>query len=80
MAYRSPELYDVQTSTQLDEKMDIWVRMGHGSPKDAREKIRVGTCWLNNEYTNAWIVDRVWDVCFMQPLMVKVPLKQTCIK
>ncbi|KAJ8651895.1 hypothetical protein O0I10_012540 [Lichtheimia ornata] len=24
MAYRSPELYDVQPNTQLDEKMDIW--------------------------------------------------------
>lgn len=27
MAYRSPELYDVQVGTQLDEKMDIWVSM-----------------------------------------------------
>ncbi|KAI8137439.1 kinase-like domain-containing protein [Fennellomyces sp. T-0311] len=24
MAYRSPELYDVQTGTELDEKVDIW--------------------------------------------------------
>lgn len=25
MAYRAPELFDVQTGTTLDEKVDVWV-------------------------------------------------------
>lgn len=25
MAYRAPELYDVQPGKQLDEKVDVWV-------------------------------------------------------
>jgi hypothetical protein len=25
MSFRAPELYDVQTGTTLDEKVDIWV-------------------------------------------------------
>lgn len=90
MAYRSPELYDVQVGTQLDEKMDIWVSM-ISLPlvmwdQDARENENdpqelQGVVWLNNEYTNAWDVYRAWDVYFMQLLMAKVPfLKPTCIK
>jgi serine/threonine kinase 16 len=26
MAYRAPELFDVKTGVDLDEKVDIWVR------------------------------------------------------
>jgi len=27
MPYRAPELFDVKTNTNLDEKVDIWVRL-----------------------------------------------------
>ena len=29
MAYRAPELFDVKTGTNLDEKVDIWVRLSY---------------------------------------------------
>ena len=34
MAYRSPELYDIQKGTELDEKVDIWVRIQNNNYKN----------------------------------------------
>lgn len=53
--YRAPELYDVQTGTVLDEKVDIWV--------SAQKKKVINKCCKNNFFSFFLIEFGMYVVC-----------------
>ncbi|GAA5799462.1 hypothetical protein HPULCUR_004877 [Helicostylum pulchrum] len=67
--YRAPELYDVQTGTILDEKVDIWVSV--------QEKLLISAVKITIFF---FVDNRVWDVRCMLLRTVKTRLKQVSMK